>query len=100
MNLGLYPPSAEPNAAPARGLLYAGFNQDAGCFAVGTDAGFRIFNTDPLHLVARRERDTPSRFRIVADAAATAAAPSSQPGILPASSTAVNTAGTPSLQAL
>ncbi|KAJ1542516.1 Phosphatidylinositol 3,5-bisphosphate-binding protein [Cladochytrium tenue] len=55
MNLGLYPPSAEPGATPARGLLYAGFNQDTGCFAVGTDAGFRIFNTDPLHLVARRE---------------------------------------------
>ncbi|KAI8847162.1 hypothetical protein BC829DRAFT_444761 [Chytridium lagenaria] len=39
----------------AQGLLYVGFNQDASCFGVGTVAGFRVYNTDPLHERARRE---------------------------------------------
>ena len=36
-------------------LLYAGFNQDRGCFAVGTDSGFRIFNCEPFKETYRRD---------------------------------------------
>ncbi|KAJ3029527.1 hypothetical protein HDV00_009552 [Rhizophlyctis rosea] len=50
MNLSRLPPG---EAAPA--LLYAGFNQDVSCFAIGTDAGFRIFSIDPLKEKTRKE---------------------------------------------
>ena len=36
-------------------LLSVGFNQDQGCFAAGTDSGFRIFNCDPFKQTYRRD---------------------------------------------
>lgn len=29
-------------------MLYINFNQDGTCFAVGSEKGFRIYNTHPL----------------------------------------------------
>lgn len=40
-------------------LLYLSFNQDEGCFAAGTNTGFRIYNCDPLIETNIREKLPP-----------------------------------------
>lgn len=47
------PPRPPPSSAPS--LLHLSFNQDGGCFAAGTDRGFRIFNCDPFREIFRRD---------------------------------------------
>ncbi|XP_058200160.1 autophagy-related protein 18a-like isoform X2 [Rhododendron vialii] len=61
-------PSPNPNPNPnpnfldrptlsAPNLLHVSFNQDYGCFATGTDRGFRIYNCDPFREIFRRDFD-------------------------------------------
>ncbi|GMY21111.1 autophagy-related protein 18a-like [Fagus crenata] len=38
-------------------LLHVSFNQDQGCFTVGTDHGFRVYTCDPVQEMFRRDFD-------------------------------------------
>lgn len=48
-------PTPNAHAAEFPTLLHLSFNQDSGCFAAGTDNGFRIYNCDPFRELFRRD---------------------------------------------
>ncbi|KAK9280887.1 hypothetical protein L1049_003778 [Liquidambar formosana] len=49
-------PNPNPNfSSSVPSLLHICFNQDHGCFAVGTNQGFRIYNCDPFREIFRRD---------------------------------------------
>ncbi|KAK9084201.1 hypothetical protein Scep_030672 [Stephania cephalantha] len=59
------PNPSDENQDSAPNLLHLSFNQDHGCFAVGTDQGFRIYNCDPFREIFRRVFDQGGGIGIV-----------------------------------
>ncbi|KAG0488116.1 hypothetical protein HPP92_006927 [Vanilla planifolia] len=55
MTMSPSPVSAGATGTPT--LFHLSFNQDCGCFATGTDRGFRIYNCDPFREIFRRDFD-------------------------------------------
>lgn len=54
-------------------ILCINFNQDQGCFAVGHELGFLVYNTEPIELrVKRNFGNTPSRYNLNVAATTTA----------------------------
>ncbi|XP_022758029.1 autophagy-related protein 18a-like [Durio zibethinus] len=51
------PSDVFPPSTAVSSLLHLSFNQDHGCFAAGTDHGFRIYNCDPFREIFRRDFD-------------------------------------------
>ncbi|KAL2556698.1 Autophagy-related protein 18a [Forsythia ovata] len=52
-------PDSKPNSGSAStpALFHVSFDQDYGCFAMGTDRGFRIYNCCPFREIFRRDFD-------------------------------------------
>ncbi|KAK9086455.1 hypothetical protein Syun_028849 [Stephania yunnanensis] len=59
------PNPSDENQGSEPNLLHLSFNQDHGCFAVGTDQGFRIYNCDPFREIFRRVFDQGGGIGIV-----------------------------------
>ncbi|XVE77649.1 hypothetical protein DITRI_Ditri13aG0079400 [Diplodiscus trichospermus] len=59
------PSEVVPPGAPPPSLLHLSFNQDHGCFAAGTDHGFRIYNCDPFREIFRRDFDSGGGIGVV-----------------------------------
>ncbi|XAR49123.1 hypothetical protein NMG60_11032201 [Bertholletia excelsa] len=58
-------PNPALSLSPVPALLHLSFNQDFGCFAAGTDSGFRIYNCDPFREIFRREFDNGGGIGVV-----------------------------------
>ncbi|KAB5527456.1 hypothetical protein DKX38_021303 [Salix brachista] len=56
-NTSISSPPQSTSPPPRISLLHLSFNQDFGCFAAGTDHGFRINNCDPFREIFRRDFD-------------------------------------------
>ncbi|KAF8387813.1 hypothetical protein HHK36_026471 [Tetracentron sinense] len=54
-------PNSQTHLSPSQSsvpyLLHLSFNHDCGCFAAGTNHGFRIYNCDPFRELFRRDFD-------------------------------------------
>ncbi|KAG5420047.1 HSV2 [Candida metapsilosis] len=66
-------------------ILCINFNQDHGCFAVGHELGFLVYNTDPIELRVKRNfsigGNTPSRYNLNTSSTAATTSPLSGSGI-------------------